>query len=120
MNGGSQRLDELRVRLTGLSELLGCGEAPGSSATGRARSPPRTAPAAAHRSPPRAGFQSTVRPSILRASNNSLRDAPLGGLLQKYKDAEAAWLKVRPGCRSGRQGGRRAALKTRVPHHSCT
>lgn len=106
----------LRSRLAGLAQMLG-GEpelAVGISVSSpRAKGRPAAAaqpPAAARavKSPParQAHFQPTVRPAVLRAANTRASDAPLGGLLQKYRDAEAAWLKVWRGS-GGRRRGRR-------------
>lgn len=97
-------MDSLRNKLAGLSSLLGRGvpgEAHGSPCISVSVSPRRTgqlrpaAAAAAHAPPPPArNFQSTVRPGVVLGTHNNVRDAPLGGLIAKMKDAEAAWLKV--------------------------
>ena len=95
---GESKLEALRARLTGLSDMLG-GEGgvavslslPAHHPTGGVAAPARQA------APPRAQHF-TIRQSstaVLRSANSHARDAPLGGLLQKYRDAEAHWLKVR-------------------------
>lgn len=94
-------LDDLRARLAGLSEMLGQRDTVAVSITlppgPEAASPSCSVPAAAPRR--RRQFQPTVHPtsSVLRSANSHARDAPLGGLLAKYRDAEAQWLKVRRG-----------------------
>ncbi|KAL4443056.1 hypothetical protein ABPG77_008547 [Micractinium sp. CCAP 211/92] len=90
-------LDDLRARLAGLSEMLGQRDTVAVSITlppgPEAASPSCSVPAAAPRR--RRQFQPTVHPtsSVLRSANSHARDAPLGGLLAKYRDAEAQWLK---------------------------
>lgn len=114
-------IEDLRNKLKGLSDMLGgagieSGVGVAVSVSPRAKSRPATAaaaPAARHPPPPPRTFQPTVRPgsSVLQAANVHARDAPIGGLLAKYKDAEAGWLKVRrPGwvLSMGRRKGRQA------------
>ncbi len=111
-------LDDLRARLAGLSEMLGQRDTVAVSITlppgPEAASPPCSVPAAAPRR--RRQFQPTVHPAsaVLRSANSNARDAPLGGLLAKYRDAEAQWLKVR----HGRAGWQQAdGLKACLPQH---
>lgn len=122
-------LENLRRKLAGLGSLLSRSAAeeafdsPGiamavsvSPPRSRGASRPRApAAAAAHPSPPARHFHSTVRAGPPLGASN-VRDAPLGGLLAKMKDAEAAWLKVCAAAggtagepkRQGRAGGHRA------------
>ncbi|PRW56275.1 Spindle pole body associated [Chlorella sorokiniana] len=96
-------IEDLRSKLKGLADMLGGGAEPGvavavSVSPPRPKPRPATAaapPAARHLPPPPRQFQPTVRPSssVLQAANAHARDAPIGGLLAKYKDAEQAWLK---------------------------
>jgi hypothetical protein len=100
---GQSKLNALRARLTGLSDMLGGEAGVAVSLSLPAHQTPRsTGGAAAPARPPPPlrpqHFQSTIRPSstaVLRSANTHAREAPLGGLLQKYRDAEAHWLKVR-------------------------
>jgi hypothetical protein len=100
---GQSKLDALRARLTGLSDMLGGEEGVAVSLSLPAHHPFRSTGGAAaparQAAPPRPQhFESTIRTSstaVLRSANSHARDAPLGGLLQKYRDAEAHWLKVR-------------------------
>lgn len=112
---GMGSLDDLRARLAGLSEMLGQrGDTAAVSVTlpAEAPPPPRSARAA---SPRRRQSQPTVHSasSVLRSANAHARDAPLGGLLAKYRDAEAQWLKVRLGGTGGRQA------EGRLPGGAC-
>lgn len=113
-------IEDLRNKLKGLSDMLGGTGIESRVGVAVSVSPPRAkprpataaaAPAARHLPPPPRTFQPTVRPgsSVLQAANVHARDAPIGGLLAKYKDAEAGWLKVRrPGrvLGMGRRKGR--------------
>ena len=112
-------IEDLRSKLKGLADLLGgTGNEPGLavavSVSPRSKPRPVTAaaalPAARHPPPPPRQFQPTVRPgsSVLQAANAHARDAPIGGLLAKYKDAEQTWLKVRAAARLDADGVREA------------
>lgn len=94
-------LTDLSARLSSLADLLGGGQAAAVSSrqpddAQRPGSPGRTGPVGRRRAAP-APAPAPLRPAttpVLRSANAYARDAPLGGLLQRYRDAEAGWLKV--------------------------
>ena len=80
-------MDDLRAQLEGLSHRLGGGGTGGRAPLGPAARKPA--------SPHRREFTATVRPGggLPLGAANGGRDAPLGGLIAKMRDAEAAFLK---------------------------
>ena len=113
-------IEELRGRLQGLAQMLGGAGSSPRVAVAVGISPPRSKPraaappaAAARRPPPPPLPRHTARPSssVLQAANAHARDAPIGGLLAKYKDAEAGWLKVRERQRGRQQVARDGEAK---------
>lgn len=124
--GMASSIEELRGRLSGLAQMLdGAGSGPGVALVVSV-SPPRSKPAVAgaRRNPQAAAPpppRQTARPissssSVLQAANAHARDAPIGGLLAKYKDAEAGWLKVRGRQRGGEPAGGEAKGQVRGSH----
>lgn len=92
MDTNNSRMSELGLKLTGLAEMLGPGAALSTSNQGPSGRSRCAAESSRYQAPPTPASCSLAA-SMLR-SNNFARDAPLGGLLAKYRDAEASWLKV--------------------------
>jgi hypothetical protein len=98
----NRALSELGAKLTALSQTLGSRAAlPAAASLAASARPGEARPSGV--SPAAAAAPRPFTTAVLRTANAYARDAPLGSLLQKYRDAEAAWLKVRS--RYGRFGG---------------